>query len=279
MIAHAGAPLRDPALRIAPGGVLLSLGLVRVAVVMPAYNEVRLLVQAFERVWDARLPATCDRRIILVDDGSTDGTTDVLRQLAARNLPGVLVLYHVHNAGKGAALRTGIEAAIRPDGANPPADIVLIHDADLEYDPADHAALVAPIVEGKADAVIGSRYSTSVRHAQPLWHTSANRFLTRLSNLLSNLDLTDMECGLKAFTRAVAQRLALQEQRFGVEPEIVAKVARMKLPAADNSTRRARLVQVGVAYAGRDYSQGKKIGFGDGLAAIWCIVKYNLLSR
>ncbi len=246
---------------------------------MPVYNEARLLMRVFERVWDARLPDHCDRRIILVDDGSTDGTTDVLRQLAARNLPGVVVLYHVHNAGKGAALRTGIETAIRPEGVKPPADVVLIHDADLEYDPADHAALVAPIMEGKADAVIGSRYTAAVRHAQPLWHTSANRFLTRLSNLLSNLDLTDMECGLKAFTRAVAERLALQEQRFGVEPEIVAKVARMRLPAADNATRKARIFQVGVSYAGRDYSEGKKIGFKDGLAAIWCIVKYNVLSR
>jgi len=248
----------------------------RLAVIIPAYNEAELLPQLFERVM--RTPAPIDpvtdmrveRRIVLIDDGSSDGTADVVKTLGEH--PDVLVVLHKRNTGKGAALRSGFRAALQ-DGA----DVILVQDADLEYDPADHDAVLAPILDGRADVVIGSRFIGQTHRVLYYWHSVANRGITTLSNALTNLNLTDIECCFKAFSREVVDRLELRENRFGVEPELVARVSRMKLPTAEGGARTTRVFEVAVSYAGRTYDEGKKITWRDGFSAVRAIIEHNLL--
>lgn len=234
-------------------------------VVIPVFNERDLLSTVLARL-DAIAPPLgpdgrrLERLLILVNDGSTDGTNISLDALASR--ADVRVEHHPANRGKGAAVRTGIDAALRAG-----ADIVLIHDADLEYDPADHAAVLAPILQGGAHAVIGSRFRGQRRDGMYAWHTLGNALITLVSNEFSGLNLSDIECCFKAFVRPVAERLDLREHRFGVEPEIVAKLARMS---------GVRIAEVPVSYRGRTFADGKKISWRDGFAALACIVKYSL---
>ncbi|QOJ00307.1 MAG: glycosyltransferase family 2 protein [Phycisphaeraceae bacterium] len=246
----------------------------RLAVLIPVYNERDLIARAVQRLDHTPPPTLPDgtpleRRLIIVDDGSTDGTRDALESLRGR--ADVIIHHHPRNAGKGAAIRTALKAAL-DDGA----DLVLVHDADLEYDPRDHPALLAPILDDRADAVIGSRFLGSTHRVLYFWHAVANRFITLLSNVFTNLNLTDIECCLKAFSRPVAERLVLRENRFGVEPEIVARLARMRL-VETHTPRRVRVFEVAVSYAGRTYADGKKIRWTDGLSALRCILRYNIL--
>lgn len=245
-----------------------------VAVVIPVYNEREHLPRLVERLDATARPVgahgeTLTRHIVLADDGSTDGTQDwIAESLADRE--DVTALYTAHNRGKGSALRRGFEAAL---GLG--AHLVIVQDADLEYDPADHQKALAPLIDGRADAVIGSRFIGETHRVLYYWHSVANRFITLLSNMLSNLNLTDIECGTKAFTAETLAKMTLVEDRFGIEPEIVAKLAKVWLPDAHGGHRRARVYEVPVSYAGRTYAEGKKIGWQDGVSALRCIVRHN----
>ena len=224
----------------------------KLTVVIPVYNEVHTLLHLIDRVQEVAV----DKDIVLVDDCSTDGTRDLLR---STTFPAnVRVLYHERNQGKGAALRTGFAAAT--------GDVVLIQDADLEYDPREYPKLLKPIVDGRADVVFGSRFAGGETHrVLYFWHFMGNKFLTLCSNAFTNLNLTDMETCYKVFRREVLQQITVEENRFGFEPEITAKIAKL----------RVRIYEVGISYDGRTYEEGKKIGWKDGVRALWCIVKYN----
>lgn len=227
-------------------------------VVIPCYNEAATIRTVIARVAAAPVRPT---QIIVVDDGSTDGTADALAELHRAGATAFQLIRLDRNRGKGAAIRAGFAAAT--------GDIVLVQDADLEYDPAEYPRLVEPIQAGVADVVFGSRFMTGQsRRVLYFWHSVANRALTLLSNMVTNLNLTDMEVGYKVFRRDVLQRLTLKEDRFGFEPEVTAKVARLG----------CRVYEVGISYNGRTYAEGKKIGAADGLAALWCIVKYGLFG-
>jgi len=224
---------------------------------MPVYNEEPTVGQVIRRV----LAQPTVAEVVVVDDGSTDRTAEILAGLVAAELR-VRVLRHTRNLGKGAALRTGFALATRP--------YVVIQDADLEYDPAVYPHLVQPLLEGRADVVYGSRFlGGSAHRVLYFWHRVGNGLLTLLSNMCTNLNLTDMETGCKAFRRDLLQKIVLREERFGFEPEITAKLAR----------RRCRIYEVGISYYGRTYDEGKKIGWRDGVRAIWCILKYNIWAR
>jgi len=224
----------------------------KLTVVIPVYNEVHTLLHLIDRVQEVDV----DKDIVLVDDCSTDGTRDLLR---STTFPAnVRVLYHERNQGKGAALRTGFAAAT--------GDVVLIQDADLEYDPREYPKLLKPIEEGRADVVFGSRFAGGETHrVLYFWHFMGNKFLTLCSNAFTNLNITDMETCYKVFRREVLQKITVEENRFGFEPEITAKIAKL----------RVRIYEVGISYDGRTYEEGKKIGWEDGVRALWCIVKYN----
>lgn len=226
----------------------------KLSVVMPVYNEERTLEEIVSRV----LAQPFEKEVVLVNDGSRDRSREIMDALARRH-PGVVrCIHHEANKGKGGALSTGFKAV---EG-----DIVVIQDADLEYDPADYAALLAPILEGRADVVYGSRFlKTPVRKVHAFWHTLGNRMLTLVSNMFSDLYLTDMETCYKAMTREVAGRLDIQSRTFAVEPEMTAKIARM----------RVRVFEVPISYAGRGYHEGKKIGLKDAFIAVWAIVKWR----
>ena len=228
-----------------------------VTIVIPVYNEVDTIERLVDSVLASPVPA---KEVVVVDDASTDGTREVIRDKVEPRV--ARVLYHEMNQGKGAALRTGFAAAT--------GDIVLVQDADLEYDPRDYEKLLAPIFEDKADVVFGSRFSGGESHRVIyFWHSLGNRMLTLLSNMLTDLNLTDMEVCYKAFRREILQKITIEEDRFGFEPEITAKVARLG----------CRIYEVGVSYAGRTYAEGKKIGWRDGIRAVWCILKYNIFKR
>jgi glycosyltransferase involved in cell wall biosynthesis len=224
----------------------------KLSVVMPCFNERATIEEILKRV--AATPH--DKEIVVVDDGSTDGTRELLKELEPRY--GLKLIFHERNKGKGGALATGFAAAT--------GDVVLIQDADLEYDPGDYPALLKPIEEGKADVVFGSRFLAGTHRCHLFWHYVGNKFLTFVSNVFTNLNLTDMETCYKVFRADVAKRITIESQRFGVEPELTAKVAKLK----------CRVYEVPISYYGRDYASGKKIRPSDALEALWVIVKFNL---
>lgn len=227
----------------------------KLSIVIPCYNErntIRAIVDA------VRASPVADKEIIVVDDCSTDGTRDILKSeiepLVTR------IIYHPVNQGKGAAVRTGFAAAT--------GDAVIVQDADLEYDPQEYPRLLKPMLDGKADVVFGSRFMGAEAHRVVyFWHMVGNRFLTLLSNMFTNLNLTDMETCYKLFRRDVLRKIQIEENRFGFEPEITAKMARLE---------GVRIYEVGISYYGRTYAEGKKIGWRDGFRAIYAVVKYNL---
>jgi glycosyltransferase involved in cell wall biosynthesis len=234
------------------------------SVVIPVYNEVNTLEAILRQV--RAVPIR--KEIILVDDCSRDGTRELLERLAAAE-PDLKVAWHDVNRGKGAALRTGFRIAT--------GQIVIVQDADLEYDPAQYPALIQPIVEGKADVVYGSRFIGEEHRVLHFWHSLANKFLTLLSNVFTNLNLTDMEVCYKVFRREVIQGVTLRSDRFGFEPEVTAKIARFTVPPVEGRpARRCRVYEMPVSYNGRDYHEGKKIGWKDGVQALYCIVRYAL---
>ena len=251
-----------------------------IAVIIPVYNEQTLLPVLFDKLVNTRPPIDpnsstaqpCERTIYLVNDGSIDDSKQIIDQLAER--ADTVAIHQPKNMGKGAALAAGIKAAL--DGE---AQVIIIQDADLEYDPGEHEQVLAPIIDGRADAVIGTRFLGQTHRVLYYWHSIANRVITLTSNMLSNLNLTDIECGFKAFTREAIQGITITEPRFGVEPELIAKLAKAKLPAEDapgTKARSLRIYEVPISYAGRTYEEGKKIGWKDGVEAIWCIFKHNL---
>jgi glycosyltransferase involved in cell wall biosynthesis len=228
----------------------------RLSVIIPVFNEARTVAQIHERV----LATGLADEVLLVDDGSTDGTREILEKLQASSAQ-TRVLLQPRNQGKGAALRQGLEAAT--------GDVILIQDADLEYDPANYPALLKPILSGRADVVYGSRFLGESRRILFFWHYLGNHFLTLFSNVFTNLNMTDMETCYKVFTRKAFEGIRIRENRFGFEPEITAKLARKRL----------RIYEVPVSYDGRTYEEGKKIGMRDGFRAMWVILKYGLFRR
>ena len=226
----------------------------RLSVVIPVYNEAATIREIVRRVQAVDM----SKELILVDDFSTDGAREALAEIAAQ-AENVKVLLHERNRGKGRALRTGFDHAA--------GDFVIVQDADLEYDPQDYPKLLHPLFSGQADVVFGSRFlTTEQRRVLYFWHSVGNRLLTLLSNMATNLNLTDMETCYKVFRRELIQSIVLEEDRFGFEPEITSKIAKAG----------ARVYEVGISYHGRTYGEGKKIGAKDGFRALWCIVKYRL---
>ncbi|MFH1374097.1 MAG: glycosyltransferase family 2 protein [bacterium] len=229
----------------------------KLSIIIPVYNEVSTLEELLRAVKIAPVP---DKEIIVVDDFSTDGTRKLLEEKLEAEVD--RVIYQPRNFGKGFALKAGFKAAT--------GDIVMVQDADLEYDPNEYPALIDPIINDKADVVYGSRFQGGAPHRVVyFWHYVGNRFLTLLSNMLTNLNLTDMETCYKVFRREIIQSIDICEPRFGFEPEITAKIAR----------KRVRIFEIGISYYGRTYSEGKKIGWRDGVRAVWCILKYNLFKK
>jgi glycosyltransferase involved in cell wall biosynthesis len=240
-----------------PDGLVLS-------VVVPVYNEIHTLQEILRQIRQVPI----QKEIILVDDCSRDGTRELLKSLSEAE-PDLKVAFHEVNQGKGAALRTGFRMAT--------GGIVIVQDADLEYDPAQYLQLIQPIVEGKADVVYGSRFIGERHRVLYFWHSLANKFLTLLSNVFTNLNLTDMEVCYKVFRREVIQGIALKSDRFGFEPEVTAKIARFTVPPLEGRPRRrCRVYEMPVSYNGRDYKEGKKIGWKDGFQALYCILRYAM---
>ncbi len=233
-----------------------------VSIVIPAYNEKATIREILRRV--SAVPIK--KQIIVVDDHSTDGTSEILRDLKVQN-DDLEIVYHVINQGKGAALRTGFRYAT--------GQIVVVQDADLEYDPEQIPELIQPIIEDRADVVYGSRFIGETHRVLYFWHSLANKFLTLLSNMFTNLNLTDMEVCYKVFRREIIQGITLKSDRFGFEPEVTAKVARFALKALDGQAPNlCRIYEIPVSYHGRTYREGKKIGLKDGFQALYCIVRY-----
>lgn len=230
---------------------------VKLSIVIPCYNEKDTIEACLERVMKIR-DEKLDLEVIVVDDCSTDGSIEIVGRVAA-HYPDIKVVRHVKNMGKGSALQTGFNLAT--------GEFVAVQDADLEYDPRDLKKMVVPLADDQADVVLGSRFESGDAHrVLYFWHSMGNKFLTFLSNMFSDLNLTDMECCYKVFKREIIQAITINEKRFGVEPEIVAKVAQM----------RVRIFEMGVSYAARTYEEGKKIGVKDGLRALYCVFHYNM---
>jgi len=227
----------------------------KLSVVIPVYNENSTLRSLLLRVRNVPV----DKEIILVDDCSTDGTRDLLKQLQAAE-PDLKIFFHERNQGKGAALSTGFK--------NVAGDIVIIQDADLEYNPDEYPKLLAPILDGRADVVYGSRFLGSPQRVHLYWHFVGNKFFTHLSNIFTNINLSDMETCYKVFKASLLERFSIRSRRFGIEPEITAKFAKMK----------CRIYEMPISYSGRDYTEGKKINWKDGIAAVYWILYYNLRS-
>jgi len=231
-----------------------------ISIIIPCFNEAETIDGLLSAVLDVQIPY--QKQIIIVDDCSTDDGSKILDNY--RDNPEINIFYHETNQGKGAALRTGISHAT--------GDIIIIQDADLEYDPGEYPSLIKPFEDGVADVVYGSRFKGA--HAERIlyfWHSLGNKFLTLFSNMMTNLNLTDMETCYKVFRRDVIQNMTIIENRFGFEPEITARIAAYK--------PRLRIYEVGISYYGRTYEEGKKIDWKDGIVAIWCILKYNLWAR
>jgi len=224
----------------------------KISIVIPVYNEKNTIEKVIEQVEEVEIPL--EKEIILVDDCSSDGSRQVLKELQGKNIK---VFFHEKNQGKGAALRTGFSHAS--------GDIVLIQDSDLEYNPAEYPVLLEAILDGRADAVFGSRFLGGPHRVLFFWHYVGNRFLTTFSNMLSNLNLTDMETCYKVIKKEILDKITLKSNRFGFEPEITIKLAKLK----------CRIYEVPISYSGRDYSEGKKIGWKDGLAAIFHLIRYR----
>ena len=255
-------------LRVLGEAACRSLGIYRkppdlvLSVVIPVYKEIRTIREIIRRV--RAVPVR--KQIILVDDCSTDGTRELLQEWS-RTEPDLTIAFHEKNQGKGAALRTGFALAT--------GQIVVVQDADLEYDPAEFPKLIQPIVEGQADVVFGSRCIGETHRVLYFWHSLANKFLTQLSNVFTNLNLTDMEVCYKVFRREVIQGITLKSDRFGFEPEVTAKVARFRMPAVDGRpARKCRVYEIPVSYNGRGYDEGKHITWRDGVQALYCIFRY-----
>lgn len=228
----------------------------KLSVIIPVYNESRTIKEIVQRVKKVDI----DKEIILVDDYSTDGTREILKNEIEKDSM-CRVFYHDRNMGKGAALRTGFSKVA--------GDVVVVQDADLEYDPNEYHRLLKPIAEGKADVVYGSRFiGSDERRVLFFWHSIGNRALTLISNMFTDLNLTDMETCYKMFKTEVVKGITIKENRFGFEPEITAKIAK----------RKYRVYEIGISYYGRDYSEGKKIGWKDGVRALWCILKYRFID-
>jgi glycosyltransferase involved in cell wall biosynthesis len=227
----------------------------KLTVIIPVYNEKNTIEEILRRV--QAVDVGFEKELVVVDDCSQDGTREILQKV---NAPGIRIFYHEKNKGKGAALHTGFSNA---DG-----DIVLVQDADLEYDPREYPRLIGPILDGRADVVYGSRFLGGPHRVLFFWHYVGNKMLTTFSNIMSNLNLTDMETCYKAFRREVLRRIRLKSARFGFEPEITMKVAKQK----------CRIYEVPISYSGRDYAEGKKIGWKDGVAAIYHIIRFRLFD-
>lgn len=233
----------------------------KVSILIPVYNERTVVERALSQVLSAPLPESMERELVVVDDCSSDGTFDILQRLAEM-FPQIRLFRHEKNQGKGAAVRTAIGYAS--------GDFSLIQDADLEYDPAEYQRLLRPLLDGHADAVFGSRYLAGEQtRVLPFWHSMINKSLTVVSNMFCNLNLTDMETGYKVFRTDLLKSIPIRSDRFGFEPEIVMKSAKRKL----------RIYEVPISYHGRTYEEGKKIGWKDGVRAIWCMIKYNCFRR
>ena len=234
----------------------------KLSIIIPCYNEEKLISTVLEKVLQTKLDHDLEKQMIIVNDGSTDNSANVINQFCEKN-PCASSIHQQTNSGKGAAIRAALRKAT--------GDIIIIQDADFEYDPNDYNKLLRPIIEGHADVVYGSRFRGSEPHRVLFFfHTIGNKFLTFLSNLFTGLNLTDMETGYKMFKADVLKQIRIKEKRFGFEPEVTAKASRIK---------NIRIYEVGIAYYGRTYDDGKKIKWTDGLHAIWCILKYNILSR
>ncbi len=228
------------------------------SIIIPAYNEIHTIGEILQKVFETPY----DKEIIIVDDGSKDGTREYLTRLKEKEKDkNIKIIFHEKNMGKGASIRTGISAAT--------GDIILIQDADLEYDPREYPKLLAPIIEGKADVVYGSRFMGGPHRVLFFWHYVGNKIITLLSNMFTDLNLSDMETGYKVFTKEVLKGVEIKSNRFGLEPEITAKMANKK----------ARIYEVDIAYYGRSYQEGKKITWRDGIKALLAILRYNLFSK